>query len=105
MDRSLMSLSLFRRGVSPKSKRLSSSSNIEHDIIFIIQSGPLNFSGDFDLRLPQRLLYHSIFAVWIERRICLVSPKIPVSFNQAVGATTLFFTALFAYLMTLKREA
>ncbi|XP_022983837.1 UDP-URONIC ACID TRANSPORTER 1 [Cucurbita maxima] len=28
-----------------------------------------------------------------------------VSFNQAVGATTPFFTALFAYLMTLKREA
>lgn len=30
---------------------------------------------------------------------------LPVSFNQAVGATTPFFTALFAYLMTLKREA
>lgn len=28
-----------------------------------------------------------------------------VSFNQAVGATTPFFTALFAYLATLKREA
>ncbi|XAR68482.1 hypothetical protein NMG60_11003613 [Bertholletia excelsa] len=28
-----------------------------------------------------------------------------VSFNQAVGATTPFFTAMFAYLMTLKREA
>ncbi|XP_028759171.1 UDP-URONIC ACID TRANSPORTER 1 [Neltuma alba] len=28
-----------------------------------------------------------------------------VSFNQAVGATTPFFTALFAYLVTLKREA
>ncbi|XP_031473854.1 UDP-URONIC ACID TRANSPORTER 1-like [Nymphaea colorata] len=28
-----------------------------------------------------------------------------VSFNQAVGATTPFFTALFAYLMTFKREA
>lgn len=27
-----------------------------------------------------------------------------VSFNQAVGATTPFFTAVFAYLMTLKRE-
>ncbi|KAG2327465.1 hypothetical protein Bca4012_036481 [Brassica carinata] len=97
MDRSLMSLSLFRRGVSPKSKLLSSSSNIKHDIIFIIQSGPLNFFGDFgdfDLHLPQRQLYHSIFSVWIERRICLVSPKIPVSFNQAVGATTPFFTAL-----------
>ncbi|KAG6427101.1 hypothetical protein SASPL_111341 [Salvia splendens] len=30
---------------------------------------------------------------------------LPVSFNQAVGATTPFFTALFAYLMTQKREA
>ncbi|KAK9671100.1 hypothetical protein RND81_12G007100 [Saponaria officinalis] len=28
-----------------------------------------------------------------------------VSFNQAVGATTPFFTALFAYLITFKREA
>ena len=30
---------------------------------------------------------------------------LPVSFNQAVGATTPFVTALCAYLMTLKREA
>ncbi|KAG6769157.1 hypothetical protein POTOM_024773 [Populus tomentosa] len=30
---------------------------------------------------------------------------LPVSFNQAVGATTPFFTAVFAYLMTFKREA
>ncbi|GAV74489.1 TPT domain-containing protein [Cephalotus follicularis] len=30
---------------------------------------------------------------------------LPVSFNQAVGATTPFFTAVFAYLMTLKLEA
>ncbi|CAK7342674.1 unnamed protein product [Dovyalis caffra] len=30
---------------------------------------------------------------------------LPVSFNQAVGATTPFFTAVFAYLITLKREA
>lgn len=30
---------------------------------------------------------------------------LPVSFNQAVGATTPFFTAMFAYLMTFKREA
>lgn len=30
---------------------------------------------------------------------------LPVSFNQAVGATTPFFTALFAYMITLKREA
>ncbi|XWS56301.1 hypothetical protein CRYUN_Cryun09bG0074200 [Craigia yunnanensis] len=30
---------------------------------------------------------------------------LPLSFNQAVGATTPFFTALFAYLMTFKREA
>ncbi|KAJ8570391.1 hypothetical protein K7X08_037363 [Anisodus acutangulus] len=30
---------------------------------------------------------------------------LPVSFNQAVGATTPFFTALFAYLITQKREA
>ncbi|KNA11418.1 hypothetical protein SOVF_135250 [Spinacia oleracea] len=30
---------------------------------------------------------------------------LPVSFNQAVGATTPFFTAIFAYLMTFKREA
>ncbi|KAL1555351.1 UDP-URONIC ACID TRANSPORTER 1 [Salvia divinorum] len=30
---------------------------------------------------------------------------LPVSFNQAVGATTPFFTALFAYLITRKREA
>ncbi|GLT66965.1 hypothetical protein SLA2020_393030 [Shorea laevis] len=29
---------------------------------------------------------------------------LPVSFNQAVGATTPFFTAVFAYLMTRKRE-
>ncbi|KAL3337946.1 hypothetical protein AABB24_030223 [Solanum stoloniferum] len=28
-----------------------------------------------------------------------------VSFNQAIGATTPFFTAVFAYLMTFKREA
>lgn len=30
---------------------------------------------------------------------------LPVSFNQAVGATTPFFTAIFAYFMTFKREA
>ncbi|TKY63414.1 sugar phosphate/phosphate translocator [Spatholobus suberectus] len=30
---------------------------------------------------------------------------IPVSFNQAVGATTPFFTALFAYAVSTKREA
>nr|GMC89936.1 probable sugar phosphate/phosphate translocator At5g04160 [Ipomoea batatas]GMD00238.1 probable sugar phosphate/phosphate translocator At5g04160 [Ipomoea batatas]GME21414.1 probable sugar phosphate/phosphate translocator At5g04160 [Ipomoea batatas] len=30
---------------------------------------------------------------------------LPVSFNQAIGATTPFFTALFAYLITSKREA
>ncbi|XP_008802329.1 probable sugar phosphate/phosphate translocator At3g11320 [Phoenix dactylifera] len=30
---------------------------------------------------------------------------LPVSFNQAVGATTPFFTAVFAYVMTLRREA
>ncbi|CAL5351895.1 unnamed protein product [Camellia sinensis] len=30
---------------------------------------------------------------------------LPVSFNQAVGATTPFFTAVFAYLMTFKRES
>ncbi|KAM7500131.1 hypothetical protein LguiA_024545 [Lonicera macranthoides] len=30
---------------------------------------------------------------------------LPVSFNQAVGATTPFFTAMFAYVMTLKKEA
>eukprot|EP01018_Ginkgo_biloba_P035480 Gb_40123 [translate_table: standard] len=30
---------------------------------------------------------------------------LPVSFTQAVGATTPFFTAVFAYLMTTKREA
>lgn len=30
---------------------------------------------------------------------------LPVSFNQAVGATTPFFTAVFAYLATFKREA
>ncbi|KAK4757372.1 hypothetical protein SAY87_018673 [Trapa incisa] len=30
---------------------------------------------------------------------------LPVSFNQAVGATTPFFTAMFAYLVTFKREA
>ncbi|KAF5204082.1 Udp-uronic acid transporter [Thalictrum thalictroides] len=30
---------------------------------------------------------------------------LPVSFNQAVGATTPFFTALFAFMITLKREA
>ncbi|XVE79469.1 hypothetical protein DITRI_Ditri14bG0061400 [Diplodiscus trichospermus] len=29
---------------------------------------------------------------------------LPVSFNQAVGATTPFFTAVFAYVMTMKRE-
>ncbi|KAG8367870.1 hypothetical protein BUALT_Bualt16G0117600 [Buddleja alternifolia] len=29
---------------------------------------------------------------------------LPVSFNQAVGATTPFFTAVFAYFVTLKRE-
>ncbi|OMO86064.1 hypothetical protein CCACVL1_09828 [Corchorus capsularis] len=29
---------------------------------------------------------------------------LPVSFNQAVGATTPFFTAVFAYLMTMKKE-
>ncbi|KAI3817794.1 hypothetical protein L1987_11592 [Smallanthus sonchifolius] len=30
---------------------------------------------------------------------------LPVSFNQAIGATTPFFTAVFAYLITLKKEA
>ncbi|KAL3531736.1 hypothetical protein ACH5RR_005257 [Cinchona calisaya] len=30
---------------------------------------------------------------------------LPLSFTQAVGATTPFFTAIFAYLMTFKREA
>jgi drug/metabolite transporter (DMT)-like permease len=30
---------------------------------------------------------------------------LPVSFNQAVGATTPFFTAVFAYIMTPKRES
>lgn len=30
---------------------------------------------------------------------------LPVSFNQAIGATTPFFTAVFAYIMTAKREA
>ncbi|KAK3031365.1 hypothetical protein RJ639_036073 [Escallonia herrerae] len=30
---------------------------------------------------------------------------LPVSFNQAIGSTTPFFTAVFAYLMTAKREA
>ena len=30
---------------------------------------------------------------------------IPVSFNQAIGATTPFFTAVFAYVMSRKREA
>lgn len=30
---------------------------------------------------------------------------LPVSFNQAIGATTPFFTAVFAYLMTLRRES
>ncbi|KAJ6831071.1 putative sugar phosphate/phosphate translocator [Iris pallida] len=30
---------------------------------------------------------------------------LPVSFNQAVGATTPFFTAVFAYLITVRREA
>ncbi|CAM8878868.1 unnamed protein product [Rhodiola kirilowii] len=30
---------------------------------------------------------------------------LPVSFNQAIGATTPFFTAVFAYLMTMKKEA
>lgn len=29
---------------------------------------------------------------------------LPVSFNQAIGATTPFFTAFFAYIMTFKRE-
>ncbi len=33
------------------------------------------------------------------------SPRfLPVSFNQAVGATTPFFTAVFAYFLTLRRE-
>ncbi|KAK3128126.1 hypothetical protein QOZ80_7AG0582910 [Eleusine coracana subsp. coracana] len=30
---------------------------------------------------------------------------LPVSFNQAIGATTPFFTAVFAYIMTVKRES
>ena len=30
---------------------------------------------------------------------------IPVSFNQAIGATTPFFTAVFAYIMTRRKEA
>lgn len=30
---------------------------------------------------------------------------LPVSFNQAIGATTPFFTAIFAYAMTFRREA
>lgn len=30
---------------------------------------------------------------------------LPVSFTQAIGSTTPFFTAVFAYLITVKREA
>ncbi|KAI3930636.1 hypothetical protein MKX01_037082, partial [Papaver californicum] len=30
---------------------------------------------------------------------------LPVSFNQAIGVTTPFFTAVFAYIMNVKREA
>ena len=30
---------------------------------------------------------------------------LPVSFNQAIGATTPFFTAVFAYLITMNTEA
>lgn len=30
---------------------------------------------------------------------------LPVSFNQAIGATTPFFTAMFAYIMTVRRES
>lgn len=30
---------------------------------------------------------------------------LPVSFNQAIGATTPFFTAVFAYMMTFRKEA
>ncbi|KAJ8534238.1 hypothetical protein K7X08_007562 [Anisodus acutangulus] len=41
----------------------------------------------------------------LHKRPVYLAMYLPVSFNQAVGATTPFFTALFAYLITQKREA
>lgn len=60
--------------------------------------------------IRSRVQFLKIFALSVVFCASVVSGNIslrflPVSFNQAVGATTPFFTAVFAYLMTFKREA
>ncbi|GFP98218.1 probable sugar phosphate/phosphate translocator at3g11320 [Phtheirospermum japonicum] len=60
--------------------------------------------------IRSRVQFMKISALSLIFYTSVVSGKVsirylPVSFNQAIGATTPFFTAVFAYLMTLKREA
>lgn len=59
--------------------------------------------------IRSRLQFFKISALGVIFCLSVVAGNIslkylPVSFNQAVGATTPFFTAVFAYLMTMKRE-
>ncbi|XP_058181872.1 probable sugar phosphate/phosphate translocator At3g11320 [Rhododendron vialii] len=60
--------------------------------------------------LRSRVQFAKIFTLSMVFCASVVSGNIslrflPVSFNQAIGATTPFFTAVFAYAMTFKREA
>ncbi|KAG8662998.1 hypothetical protein MANES_01G165601v8 [Manihot esculenta] len=60
--------------------------------------------------MRSRVQFLKIYALGIIFCLSVVTGNIslrylPVSFNQAIGATTPFFTAVFAYLMTLKRES
>eukprot|EP00250_Pteridium_aquilinum_P023058 c2612_g1_i1 orf=318-1352(+) len=60
--------------------------------------------------IRSRIQFYKISALSIIFCASVVSGNIslrflPVSFTQAIGATTPFFTAVFAYLMTFKREA
>uniref|UniRef100_A0A7N0T6H1 Sugar phosphate transporter domain-containing protein n=1 Tax=Kalanchoe fedtschenkoi TaxID=63787 RepID=A0A7N0T6H1_KALFE len=56
---------------------------------------------------PQFLKISALSLVFCTSVVCgNVSLRyLPVSFTQAIGATTPFFTAVFAYLITFKREA
>ncbi|KAI8540061.1 hypothetical protein RHMOL_Rhmol09G0232200 [Rhododendron molle] len=60
--------------------------------------------------LRSRVQFAKIFTLSMVFCASVVSGNIslrflPVSFNQAIGATTPFFTAVFAYAVTFKREA
>ncbi|GLJ39805.1 hypothetical protein SUGI_0813620 [Cryptomeria japonica] len=61
-------------------------------------------------RIQSRHQFLKVFALSVIFSVSVVGGNIslrflPVSFNQAVGATTPFFTALFAYFISFKREA